>query len=41
MGDEPDVVDTHVLVDIDQDKDPWHKNTEQDVGPLRDRVDWV
>ena len=38
MGDEPNVVGTHILIDIDQDQDARHKDAEQDIGPLRDRV---
>ena len=38
MGDEPDIVGTHILVDIDQDQHPRHEDTEQDICPLRDRV---
>lgn len=38
MGDEPDVVGAHVLVDVDQDEDAGHEDAEEDVGPLGDGV---
>ena len=38
MGDEPNVLVTHVLVDIDQDKRTREENTEKDIAPVRNRV---
>src|SRR5215207_6083224 len=38
MRDKPDVIDTEILVDVDQDQDARHKDPEQDVGELRERI---
>ena len=38
MGDKPNVVVSHILEDIDQDQDPRHKETEQEIRPIRDGV---
>ena len=32
MRDEPDIVVSHILVDIDKYQDARNKNTEQDIG---------
>ena len=38
VGDEPDVVGTHVLVYVDQDQYPRCKDAKQDIRPLRNRI---
>ena len=32
---EPDIDRSHVLVDVDQDENAGHEDSEQDIGPLR------
>jgi hypothetical protein len=38
MGHEPHIVGAHVLIDVDEDQNPRHKQAEEYVRPLRDRV---
>ena len=41
MGGEPDIVVTHVLVDIDENENPWEQNAQEYVGPLRHHISRV
>jgi hypothetical protein len=41
MGREPDVLVTHVLVDVDQDQEARKDQPEYDVRPVRQRVGWI
>lgn len=38
VSDKPDVIGTHILINVDQYQNAWQKNAEQDVGDLRDGV---
>lgn len=38
VGDKPDVIGTHTLINIDQDQNSRHENAKQNVGPLRNGI---
>ena len=38
VGDKPEVIGTHTLINIDQDQNSRHENAEQNVRPLRNSI---
>jgi len=38
VSDEPDVVDTHILINVNEYQDARHKEAEQNITPLRNSV---
>ena len=38
MGDKPDIVVAHILIDVDQNKDPWSDNSEHHIKPVRHEI---